>query len=649
MTRPNFDIDVHELTEDHPRYILPIPGSSISLKPHQQTLLARCIQYENSNVMLNEFSHIAHALDENDYCKTTFAVLADRVGSGKSYVILALIVVNDITNKDNITIQSHGLNKLLFYQHNKASSVRTNLLVVPHNLATQWEYYIKTFGCNLKHKIVKNQKAFDMLIAEILQHESDTEQSGSDLSDDESEPNTRNIEETLNKISSYDLIVVTSTLYNKFARFLQINNIKLQRVIFDEVDTLNVPGCQSVDANFFWFVTASYGNVLYPLGYNHYESSLRRYVWYAHGIKHNGFVRNILTDMHYHLHHNLKKIIIVKNRESYVESSLRLPEIISDYVQCRTPHAINVLNGVVDRNILEHLNANDIEGALSFISPANKCNNEENIIARVIEKYTRQVSNLNLQLNTAHQYHYDTEAERTGEIQRLQTQLDIFQNKISLITERIKNNDLCTICYDVADNKTITQCCQNTFCFKCISIWVTQKSRCPLCKLTMHMNDIYILDKNSHQCSEEVEKVVQEPSDCKTPKAEFDKYQNLEVILNNLKDDAKVLLFSAYENSFANVIKVLERLEIAFSFLKGNGYHINATLDRYKNGNVKVLLVNTQSYGSGLNLENTTDMILFHKFDTEIEKQVIGRAQRFGRQQPLRVHYLLYENEMSRV
>ena len=105
------------------------------------------------------------------------------------------------------------------------------------------------------------------------------------------------------------------------------------------------------------------------------------------------------------------------------------------------------------------------------------------------------------------------------------------------------------------------------------------------------------------------------------------------------------MIFSAYENSFTNITPILDKLEIQYDYLKGNGYQINAIIDRYKNGSVKVLLVNTRQYGSGLNLENTTDVILFHKFDTEIEKQVIGRAQRFGRKEPLHVHYLLYENE----
>jgi SNF2 family DNA or RNA helicase len=75
-------------------------------------------------------------------------------------------------------------------------------------------------------------------------------------------------------------------------------------------------------------------------------------------------------------------------------------------------------------------------------------------------------------------------------------------------------------------------------------------------------------------------------------------------------------------------------------------YQINNTVERYKNGSIQVLLVNTMSYGSGLNLENTTDIVMFHKFDTEIEKQVIGRAQRYGRSESLNVWYLLYENEM---
>ena len=40
---------------------------------------------------------------------------------------------------------------------------------------------------------------------------------------------------------------------------------------------------------------------------------------------------------------------------------------------------------------------------------------------------------------------------------------------------------------------------------------------------------------------------------------------------------------------------------------------------------------------------------MFHKFDANIENQVIGRAQRFGRKNPLNIHYLLNENEILQI
>ena len=647
-SHPDFDIDVDELTEDHPRFPTP-SGADIILKPHQQTLLARCIDYENSSIKLKEFHELSPHVDEQDYFNTNMGILGDRVGAGKSYVILSLIVSNDITNKNNIVIKSHGFNKVMYYIHDKTTSIKTNLLVVPHNLAAQWEYYIKAFGCNIKFKIIKTQKALDALIDEAQTENKENETDTSNVaSTSSSPPRTNNRHNNVSdKLSEYDLIVVTSTLYNKLAQFIYTNRVKLQRAMYDEVDNLNVPGCKHVDANFFWFITASYGNIIYPKGYHKYEPSIGRFIWYAHGIKHSGFLKNILMDLFYNISRNMMKVLVIKNKEAYVETSLSLPELISHYIHCKTPYTINVLNGIVDRNILNHLNADDVQGALTYVCSSHKSNSEDNIIQRVIEKYVRQISNINLQINTANQYQYDTEAEKTQELLRLDKQLESTQKKIDMISERIKSNDLCTICYETLQKKTVTACCQNTYCFKCINMWFAQKHVCPICKIHMQISDLYVIDEEFKE--ELLENVPDKDVDVLRPNAFNDKFQNLELILRNIQTDAKLLIFSAYENSFTNVIPVLQRMGIKYSYLKGNGNQINATIDRYKNGDVTVLLVNTSSYGSGLNLENTTDMILFHKFDTEIEKQVIGRAHRFGRQQPLNVHYLLYENEMPPV
>jgi SNF2 family DNA or RNA helicase len=165
----------------------------------------------------------------------------------------------------------------------------------------------------------------------------------------------------------------------------------------------------------------------------------------------------------------------------------------------------------------------------------------------------------------------------------------------------------------------------------------------------MNVNDLYVIDNNivDTQASCSTDEEQEDELDPTKPNKKNDKYQNLEVILKNAKPDAKLLLFSAYDNTFYNVVPILRNLQISFEYLKGNGNQINCCLERYKNGTTKVLLVNSRAFGSGLNLENTSDIIMFHKFDTEIEKQVIGRAHRLGRSEPLNVYYLLYENEMS--
>ena len=58
-----------------------------------------------------------------------------------------------------------------------------------------------------------------------------------------------------------------------------------------------------------------------------------------------------------------------------------------------------------------------------------------------------------------------------------------------------------------------------------------------------------------------------------------------------------------------------------------------------------VLLADSSMYGCGMNFENTTDIIFIHKINPEMEKQVIGRAQRPGRVGVLNIHRLVHPNE----
>ena len=55
--------------------------------------------------------------------------------------------------------------------------------------------------------------------------------------------------------------------------------------------------------------------------------------------------------------------------------------------------------------------------------------------------------------------------------------------------------------------------------------------------------------------------------------------------------------------------------------------------------------MNSNLFGCGLNLENSTDILFLHKTGHELQTQIIGRAQRPGRKNKLNVWFLMHENE----
>ena len=606
----HFDINIQELDENSEQAVQ--DESDVKLKPHQLTLLKRCIDYEKQNIDLKTFNRLENYVCEQDYFKTRTGIIADRVGSGKSFVILALIRNNNILDQDNTIIKSCGYNNLLLYIKDKKPVIKTNLLVIPHNLCKQWENYAKLYFNNMSnfnYIILNKNKSID----------------------------------TLKNIENYDLVIVTTTLYSRIVKLAMDNSIKFQRVIYDEIDNLNLSGYTAIDANFYWLVTASYGNTLYPRGLAKFDDNMHRYVWCADGLKNSGFIKSMLIDIFTAIPRELMKVMIIKNSDAYVYSSIKLPEIFSNIIISKTPTSISLLNGIVDKNIINCLNAGDIQAALSFVNPNNK-NTEDCIVGYMVSTLDKQITNLNIRIRMTNSLVYNSDREKQLEVASLTKKLEDVSNKIKLIQDRIKCNNICSICYDDITNKTITKCCQNSFCFKCIHIWISKKAVCPLCKDSLNANKIFVVSSEALDIKPEEEEEININEFHKT----FDKFTNLDILLGKLKHkNSKVLIFSNYENSFGKITPYLIKYNLKFDYIKGNGNVIKCIVDRYKGTELDTLLVNTRNYGTGMNLENTTDIIMFHKFDTQLEQQIIGRAHRLGRTEPLNVHYLLYDNEIS--
>jgi SNF2 family DNA or RNA helicase len=604
-----FDINVDEINENSPKANHPI--CNIILKPHQLSLIQRCIDYENENQKLHTFESLGLNVKKSDYFKTNMGVIADRVGSGKSYVILSIILSNSIINRDNTLIKSSGLNNITFFFKDEKPVVKTNMIVVPHNLCSQWENYIKNFKSTLTYKIINKHKGFDAI--------KDSE----DLIEN-------------------DLLIVTATFFNKVSKIFSDKGVKLQRIFFDEVDSLNIPGCTNIDANFIWFITASYGNVIYPRGFSKHDPIKNKFICTASGIRNSGFIKNVFLDLYTNIPKELTKVLIIKNSELYIETSLQLPELFHHIIKCKTPLTISILNGIVDKNIIDSLNAGDVNTAMSYINSNNK-GTEDNIVNLLIDKFNKQINNFQINLRSTDELFYDNELDRENAKSFLIKKIEDLTNKMNMIKERITSGNMCTICYGDIDNKTIVNCCQNTFCFHCIHIWLSNKAVCPMCKSSINSNMLFVV-KNDIDEVKEVEEILPENE----LHDKHDKFKNFKILLEKKKaTNSKILIFSGYDYTFNQIIPILNDINVRYDYIKGNGDQIKSVVNKYKKDQIDVLLVNTKNYGTGMNLENTTDIIMFHKFDTQLEQQVIGRAYRMGRELPLNVYYLLHENEIK--
>tara|TARA_B100001123_G_C14775705_1_gene814516 strand:- start:30 stop:539 length:510 start_codon:yes stop_codon:yes gene_type:complete len=130
------------------------------------------------------------------------------------------------------------------------------------------------------------------------------------------------------------------------------------------------------------------------------------------------------------------------------------------------------------------------------------------------------------------------------------------------------------------------------------------------------------------------------------------KHNQLKKLINDIFSDPtknhKLLIFSNYDNSFVKSQEFLDSNNLNYSRISGTSATIQRTVETYKKSNdLNILLLNSRYSGSGINLENTTHIIVYHNMTSELTQQIIGRAQRPGRDSPLTIYRLMHENELA--
>ena len=572
----------------------------VTLKTHQlQTIHAMITLEFNRN-----------RISEHEYLVSEIGVLSNKVGSGKSLCVLGTIGTNPrLVSQDFVTCH---ISNAVFVMNDR-SNVRIdggNLIVVPHHMIPTWEEYVRKYT-TLSHLVIK-KRMFPL-----------------DWTD----------------IASKDVVICGSKYYNMLCKSCPWT---WSRIVFDEADSLNIPACIKPSARFVWFVTSSLKNLLFSNGFYFKcdpDGIVTRVV--TRGIVRQGYIKNTFKELEDPRSNTVLKGIVVKMNDEYVDQHVCLPPIHTNIVRCKDPVYLSVLKDVVSEGVASRLHGCDTDGAIEYMGcPTDTKDNIVSVVCRSLniqkKNYQLKLEYLNNMKSTMDFYNTTIEWKDsvTEKIRKTVNKINDYRFKLEHIHERVDmvaNEDMsfqsCPICMDdTIQEVCMYMCCLNVFCKRCVQRMTIVDNKCPMCRSDLKTSEIIVRNDS--------------PITNNLTQNKYDKVVELVKHIYSNRVDARVLVFIWHDNTLTTLTHSLYAHHFqSFRTLTGNVNTIKNTVDMFNTGRFRVLLVNAFVYGCGLNLMGATDIIFFQKTNNEVEKQLIGRANRIGRTRELNIHRVLHHSE----
>ena len=629
----------HHMTETSPMADQPAT-IKVALRPHQLTLLAACRSVEAK-------ASIRHLDLAEPQLLTRYGVIADRVGAGKSLVALAM-VRDPPVSQTQFTLKEGGVARILGLKHMPAIQAfrpewtdlsgaalisamgigshyngekfytGAALLIVPHNVAQQWEAYIKE-QTTLKGYVVKKTKDCDYDRADFYRD-----------------------------IFTADIVVVSCTMLRKFIgamsfHGISFSNIVWSRLFIDEADSVVCslrPG--EVTARFMWFITGSWLNMLFPNGiYSHTIQALPDEIRKLIGdgsINGVNSRANVVAQSISDSRDGRFAALVLRNASEWIDTSLLRPTITHESVLCKAPANLGILKDFISASAMEALHAGDTAGALAALGL--KAASKETLADRVTESLRGDLVQAEKILAFKRDIEYSTVAAKVTAIEKAEAKVKRLREQLDSLVARVASAtaELCPICYDTPRTTTLTPCCRQAFCLSCLCECIATKPACPLCRQAIQSpKQLLVLGEHTEE-EETVSITVAGPPT---------KGAALLKLLSESTADQRYLVFSAHEASFKGLRELLSARGVRCEVLQGTAARVERLRKQFRDGTVRVLCMNARHVGAGINLEAATHVVLYHRMNVELERQVIGRAVRFERAASLSVVHLVHEEETA--
>jgi SNF2 family DNA or RNA helicase len=416
------------------------------------------------------------------------------------------------------------------------------------------------------------------------------------------------------KINDYDVVLCNNSFFNRLCSIY--GNFAWKRFIYDEPSTLRIPNMADIVAGFYWFVTAT------PRG-------MQKLHWSGHG-----FMSNIIRKGG--IDQDIFDRITVKNEKKFIRMSFKMPATQNFYYTCKNP-VLKAVVGLVNSKVNSMIEAGDVAGAVEALGGKSTDNlmelirkNKEDMLKEAefkVAKYIRQ--------------------EKKDKVEEWTKRKESIEKQIAEIDKRFENvlQSDCNICLSLLEKPVLEPHCQNLFCGSCLFTWLKKQSSCPLCRHEIKETELIFVKTEKQEDSKENkdEKHLKK----KEQKEGLKTKEDTMVEIINRYPDGRFIVYSNYYNSFFSIYKCFEENNISYIEIRGTAETRSKRLESFRKGESKVAFLCSYEDCSGINLQETTDIILYHSRNNDITQQIIGRANRLGRKEPLRVHNLVSERRES--
>ena len=407
-------------------------------------------------------------------------------------------------------------------------------------------------------------------------------------------------------------------------------------------------------ANYYWLITATWPNFLFQGLYMYMsEEYLNRRVaaglnpelveilhndqitngnnFYArYDIRSMKFFENFISK------HPNRGHLVLRTSNSFMEQSWRTPPIIENRIICESPISHRIISQFVSAEIQELLHAGDVQGALEKLGVNNT--SQSSLINALCDTREKELDRLEKTLAFKESIDYATPQAKEIAITSLKNKIKSLKDQIEILKQRIKNvkDEICAICFEEPNVPTLVMCCSRLFCGACIINCMQRNPSCPLCRTAINFKSLQHIDMDAKTPTDATENVLIS-----------NKPKKRDALLNLITETkgGKFLVFNRYDNPFLEIEGLLLEKGIRVTSVRGNKDHISSILKQFERGDIQVLLMNSTEAGAGIDLKSATHIVLMHAMRKEEEKQIIGRAIRLGRIEPLNLVRLLHQEE----